>query len=642
MKLKGINPIEQHVEKIVVVLAGIILLAVIAQQFLTNPNEVKIGSDTVSASRAYEPVKRAATTLKAKLDAPSPELPADFQAAGKDMKSEFEKLIKGSIAPRRSLPALGPAVALGATNVKVTDALFAEVTMPQPAPAVAAAFWSTVSPDETAAYPELAALLPKEQPFDHPFVSVESTIDIKALVESLQSDPDGAGPLEAMPQGWWREGIEAITVEAEREQMNSDGSWGKGVVLPAMLGRHLFVVGWNESVKTNGDMQSELRSAREQASEILRPAFYKTLGAQDWVPPSAAATRTKSSADPGVLAAKQAELEKVRADLKTRREELEKIPKEEPKKPEAPKPPEKPAPGRAPAAPAPKTAPTTPPVNNTAERTRLTNIVNRLESRERLLAEEVAKLAPPAAGDAAPAGAAPAPVTSLLSQDAVTFWMHDATAQPGERYRYRLRLGVNNPLFGRGMNLKEEQQSLAANSIIKSPWSEWSNPVDVDRAEYFFVTSATPDNDLGSARASVELYKFYFGHYRKQTTGMNIGDPLSGNINLPKNLAGAPAAPSTTSAPSSPSTPSTPATPGSTVEPAPVAAAPFVAPDSIRVTLDGVILLDIAPMPNASGAPGFVAVLRDINGQVIIRNPEKDRDSPLYKRIEASAKSAGG
>ena len=179
------------------------------------------------------------------------------------------------------------------------------------------------------------------------------------------------------------------------------------------------------------------------------------------------------------------------------------------------------------------------------------------------------------------------------------------------------------------MNLKEEQQSLAASSIIKSPWSEWSNPVDVDRAEYFFVTSATPDNDLGAARASVELYKFYFGHYRKQTTGMNIGDPLSGSINLPKNLAGAPSAPSE---------PTSPGTTGETTPPVPT----FTAPDNIRVTLDGVILLDVAPMPNASGPPAYVAVLRDINGQVIIRDPEKDRDSPLYKRIEASAKSAGG
>lgn len=634
MKLKGINPIEQHVEKVVIVLAVLILLAVIAQQFLTNPNEVKIGSDTVPPAQAYEPVKKAAAVLKAKLESANPTLPDGFDAAGKDMKVEFEKLVKGGIAPRPTIAALGPAVSLGATSVKASDALFAEVVLPQPSPAIAASFWSTISIDETTAYPELAALLPKEQPFDHPFVSVESSIDIKAFVDSLLADPDSGGPLEAMPQGWWREGIEAVVVEVEREQQKSDGSWDKGVVLPAMLGRHLFVVGWNESVKSTGDMQTQIMNARTQSSEILRPAFYKTLGTQEWVPPSAAATRAKAGVDPGVLAAKQADLEKVRADLKTKREELEKLPKDEPKKPEAPKP--APAPGnRAPNQPAPPRP--EPVVNVAAERGRLTRQITGLETRERLLSEEIAKINPQAAADpAAPAAAAPV-VASLLAQDSVKFWVHDATAQPGERYRYRLRVGVNNPLFGRQALLQQPQQGLAAASIIKSPWSEWSNIVDVDRAEYFFVTSATPDNDLGAARASVELYKFYFGHYRKQTAGMNIGDPLSGTINLPKNLAGA-----QPPAPADPAAPPAGGPPGEPVAPPAVAAAPFVAPDNIRVTLDGVILLDISPVPNAGGNPVYVAVLRDINGNVIVRSPEKDRESALYKRVEASAKSAGG
>lgn len=622
MKLKGINPVEQHVEKVVVVLAVLVLLAVIAQQFLTSPNDVKIGNDVVSPANAYQPVKRAASVLKGQLESERPELPEGFDSAGKDMKGEWDKLVKGGVAPRPSLPQLGPAIALGATNVKATDALFAEVALPQPEPAVAAAFWATISADEVDAYPELAAILPQEQPFDHPFVSVESSINIQSFVETLLADPDGDGPLEALPQGWWREGIEAVMVEVEREQENSDGTWSKGVVLPAMLGRQLFVFGWNENVKNTGDMQSSIITARERSAEILRPAFYKTVGGQEWVPPSAAATRAKAGADPGVLAAKQAELEKVKADLATRQDELSKLPQDEPRKPEPPAPSR---PGeRAP-------APAKPPVNTAAERNRLNNQIRSLQNRERLLTEEVAKLAPQAGAD--PAAAAPLAVASLLSQESVKFWVHDATAKPGERYRYRVRLGVNNPLFGRAMLLKEEQKSRAESSILKSPWSDWSNTVEVDRAEYFFVTSATPDNDLGEARASVELYKFYFGHYRKQTAGMNIGDPLSGNINLPKALAGAPAAP----ADPVPANPNDPAG----AAPAP-AAPPFVAPDNIRVTLDGVILLDIAPIPSASGPPTFVAVLRDVDGKVIIRNPEKDRDSPLYKRVDASAKSAGG
>ncbi|MFO0861205.1 MAG: hypothetical protein U0570_11655 [Phycisphaerales bacterium] len=636
MKLKGINPIEQHVEKIVVILVGLVLLGVIAQQFLTSPNEVKVGSDTVPPGQAYGPVKRAADVLKAKLETQSPTLPEGFDKAGKDMQAEFKKFVAGGVSPRPAIAPLGPAVALGATSVKMSDALFAEVVVPQPSQAVAASFWATISPEEVAAYPELAAILPKEQPFDHPFVSVESSIDVKAFVESLTNDPDGSGPLEAMPQGWWREGIEAINVEAEREQRNSDGSWGKGVVLPAMLGRHLFIVGWNDSVKSTGDMQSQIVNARQQSGEILRPAFYKTLGNQEWVAPSAAASRAKAGFDPAQLAAKQAELEKVRTELAAKKDELAKLPKDEPKKPEPPKPADKNAPKPPTTPPAPTPPPAKPETNVNAERNRLNNAIRGLENRERLLADEVARLNPQGT-EATPAGTQPATVASFLSQDNVKFWIHDATAQPGETYRYRVRIGVNNPLFGRAALLQPPQQNLATNSVIKSPWSDWSNSVDVDRSEYFFVTAATPDSDMGAARASVELFKFYFGHYRKQTAGMNIGDPLSGTINLPKNLAAAPAAPA------NPANPAAPGNPAGTAAPADAPPAPsFTVPDNIRVTLDGVILLDIAPVPNATGAPAFIAVLRDINGNVILRSPDRDRESPLYKRVDASARSAGG
>lgn len=647
MKLKGINPLEQHVEKIVVVAVGAVLLGVIAQQFLTQPNEVKVGSETLSPGRAYEPVKKAAQVLKGQLESANPPLEPGFESSGKDMQKEFVRLTSGGIAPRPRIAPLGPSVVLGGGQVKASDAPFAEITLPTPTPAVAASFWATISPEEVAEHPELAALLPKEQPFDRPFVSIESSFDVKALIETLLADPDSGGPIEAMPQGWWRDGIEAVVVEAEREKLNSDGSWASPTTLPGMIGRPLFVMAWNESVKTTSDMQSQIKTAREQSSQVLRPSFYQTLGGQEWSAPSILAARAAANIDPNVIESKKAELAKIQADLAAKKDELAKLPApEQPKKPEPIKPGEK-APPPAPRAPEAPREPGKPnaPVQNTASiRTRLNNEIRSLENRERTISAEVGRFMPQGAlaGDAAAAGA------SFLSQDSVRFWVHDATASPGEKYRYRVRLGINNPLFGRGMLLKEDQRKLAENSILKSPWSEWSAPVDVDRAEYFFVTSATPDNETsGAARASVELFKFYFGHYRKQTAGMNIGDPLSGEIILGK-LAVAPQTPAAPAAPANPAggrdldpppggpggAPAAPATPSP-------ATLPFVAPERIRVTLDGVVLLDISSIPVVTGdKPGFIAVLRDIDGNIILRNPENDRDSALYKRMEASAAAA--
>ncbi|MFN9970643.1 MAG: hypothetical protein ACK58T_12155, partial [Phycisphaerae bacterium] len=68
MKLKGINPIEQHLEKAVVGVTGLVFLGVIAQQFLTQPNQVTVGNATLPPERAFEPVKQAADTLKGRLE----------------------------------------------------------------------------------------------------------------------------------------------------------------------------------------------------------------------------------------------------------------------------------------------------------------------------------------------------------------------------------------------------------------------------------------------------------------------------------------------------------------------------------------------------------------------------------------------
>lgn len=212
MKLKGINPIEQHIEKAVVGVTGLVFLGVIAQQFLTQPNQVKIGSVTLPPERAIEPVKAAADVLKGKMESANPELAPGLDAAGADLKKEFDTLVSGGIAPRRSIGAIGPAIALGGGGpIKASDAIYAELSLPAPATAIAASYWATIASDEVKNSPVLANILPKEQPYDHAFVSVESTFSGKALIDSLLSDPDGPGPIEPMPQGWWREGLEVVS-----------------------------------------------------------------------------------------------------------------------------------------------------------------------------------------------------------------------------------------------------------------------------------------------------------------------------------------------------------------------------------------------------------------------------------------------
>jgi hypothetical protein len=107
----------------------------------------------------------------------------------------------------------------------------------------------------------------------------------------------------------------------------------------------------------------------------------------------------------------------------------------------------------------------------------------------------------------------------------------------GETYRYRTRVVVNNPYFGRGQFLKN-QEDLAKDSLMRSAWTDWSEPVSVDRSEYFFVVNASPGETLGAVaagpRALVEMYSFYYGSYHRATATLEPGDVLSAEFKLPK------------------------------------------------------------------------------------------------------------
>lgn len=645
MKLKGINPIEQHIEKAVVGVTGLVFLGVIAQQFLTQPNQVTVGNATLPPERAFEPVKAAAAVLKGKMESSNPELAPGIDAPGADLKKEFDTLVSGGIAPRKTLNAFGPSIALGGGGpIKASDAIYAELNLPAPAPAIAASYWATIASDEVKNAPVLAGILPKEQPYDHAFVSVESSFSGKALIDSLLSDPDGTGPLEPMPQGWWREGLEVVTVEVERQQSKSDGTWADPVLVPPMLGRTLFITTWSDSVKTTSDMQTFTVQAKERSADILRPAFYKTIGTRAWEAPSTMAALSAAKIDVNDLSQKQARLAEKKTELQAKKDELSKLPAAPTREQPAPRDPAQPnRPGDRPTPPA-----TTTPARDTAapQRNRLNNEIKSIEAEIARLEADVQRLGSVQGQgtETVEAGA------SLLNSDNVRFWVHDATATPGERYRYRLRVGVNNPLFGRGSLLKEEQKKAADSSIVRGPWSEWSTPVDVDRSEYFFVTSVTPRSELGEARASVQLFKFYLGYYRTQTAGMNIGDPLVGDIPLPKALAASLAQSTTATPPGGPTVPPVPPVPntppGSTPVNTPPAATPpesapvidFTVPDRIRVATS-VLLLDVAQVPGNGGNWVFAAVLRDANGAISNLRADSDRDSALLRRLELSVKA---
>jgi hypothetical protein len=269
----------------------------------------------------------------------------------------------------------------------------------------------------------------------------------------------------------------------------------------------------------------------------------------------------------------------------------------------------------------------------------------------------------------------------LFENPEVKLFAHDLTVEAGAQYRYHMRVVLNNPMYGR--SLQESQKQLAEQGLLRSEWSAWTSPVDVDPNEFFFVTSAESRSEVNpTPRASAEMYTFYYGYYRVGSASLEPGDTLTATAKLPelkfadmKKVEEYAKAHAGDAAPAPSVTAPKGALPGQRMRPG---GGRIQDP---RVTIDRGILGDANPAnaatPAAGGAtpewltipakksqefrvdavfldavpwavgqrglagedrPHFLAMLRGSGGQLLMRQPDQERAAEVYKRLEASAK----
>jgi hypothetical protein len=100
--------------------------------------------------------------------------------------------------------------------------------------------------------------------------------------------------------------------------------------------------------------------------------------------------------------------------------------------------------------------------------------------------------------------------------DPLVFWAHDDTVEPGNTYQYRIRLGVFNPVA----------QSDQDKAII---WSDFSNPtnaVDILEKVYFFANRQDTDKTV-----TLSVYKYFMGYWRNEDfRGIGPGEAIGGVV----------------------------------------------------------------------------------------------------------------
>ncbi|HUW18239.1 MAG TPA: hypothetical protein VMW16_02970 [Sedimentisphaerales bacterium] len=114
-------------------------------------------------------------------------------------------------------------------------------------------------------------------------------------------------------------------------------------------------------------------------------------------------------------------------------------------------------------------------------------------------------------------------------REPLVFWAHDDTVEPGKSYRYRIRLGVLNPIAGTDQ-FTGADKSLEIKVILWSRFSDLSETIDVPERLYFF-----PLNIQEAARiVTVKVCKYVLGYWYGDNFTVQQGEVI-GKVRENKN-----------------------------------------------------------------------------------------------------------
>jgi hypothetical protein len=106
-------------------------------------------------------------------------------------------------------------------------------------------------------------------------------------------------------------------------------------------------------------------------------------------------------------------------------------------------------------------------------------------------------------------------------REAVTLWAYDDTVEPGASYRYRIRLGVFNPVAGTGQ-VREEDAEKDSKVILWGEFSDVTDVVTIDKRLYFF-----PLNVQETAMAAeMQVCRYVLGYWHSEPFMVKRGDVI--------------------------------------------------------------------------------------------------------------------
>ena len=110
-------------------------------------------------------------------------------------------------------------------------------------------------------------------------------------------------------------------------------------------------------------------------------------------------------------------------------------------------------------------------------------------------------------------------------REPIVFWAHDDTVEPMKTYRYKIRLGVFNPVAGKNQ-VGGKDTSRISNAVLWSDFTEATEAVEIPGRLYFFAK----DVQEAAKTVTVQVSKYVLGYWYSKDFKVNQGEAIGGVV----------------------------------------------------------------------------------------------------------------
>ena len=529
MSSKKGNIVELFIDKAILAVAGLVSI-VILLTFVISTTKIEYKNNWYGPAEIDKEINRNALKLRDKLQK-DPNTANRYKSQKSQYLSQLEDSIK-QIDTAIQYPLAGYASKAQEDQHRIYRIpSVPPIEKPTAAVAKMAAFVPTEELTPTVTYQTVETKLE-----DMDLVTVESAINAKQIYTDFQEAFAGKGVREAWRSGQYAKPVFA-KVELQRKIQQSDGSWSDWAEVPrtkiCYLKKSLQIP--NKASEYDMGISLVQFAKDEFRGEILQPpVYYNAISGVPWISPSFYNERQKE------ITKQQDEARRLQIEAEKAKKLQDKA-NQPSRQPTITKQPTRssggdigegalsraPAGGvREPVTPRTPTTPRQPPAANPTRKPPVDKPPGTGKP-ERNVTTTPAEQAQSASEESKFNAIRLTPNTNPGELDKLVFWAHDDTAEPGEKYQYRIRIGVFNPIAGKKW-FTEDQNDLRDQVVLWSKFAEANDVVEIPQRLYFFASDVREIEKGGNVDKTVVVMvaRYMFGNWFSHTFNVKSGEEI--------------------------------------------------------------------------------------------------------------------